>query len=300
MIRLNDEETNELRRIAKNVNQKIRRASKRGEKNLPNLVSVRDLKAQFVNKKDLKREMEQLKGMLNNKEALKRHQTKDGSISNWRFEYIKANLRSTKNYINKEIERQHQILSDYPDHLYAIKEKVNKLEHERDVINQELDKLSAQELRTVGTVVDRYKRRNLKTIAGRNYFMKNLDALLHARGLDLDERRKIAEKINELTNEEFEEFYERHDIVSEIMTTIDSYEEDKLTDKERFELAEKALEDDKNIENNMKKFEKNVDSYTEEAQNIVKGLVFDASEQEWITKEEYERRVMKGLRKGTF
>lgn len=301
MIRLNDEETQELRRVAKNVNQKIRRASKRGQKDLPNLVSVRDLKAQFVNKKDLKKEVEQLKGMLNNKEALRRHQTKEGTISNWRFDYIKANLRSTKKYINREIERQRFILKDYPDHLYAIREKINKLIDERDVINQELDTLSAQQLRTVGTVVDRYKRRNLKTIAGRNYFMKNLDALLQARGMGLDERRRIKDKLDEMTNEEFEEFYERHDIVSEIMSSIDSYEEDKLSDKDRFELAEKALEDE-NLSQSMDEFEKNADTYIKEAKQKVKetDLLFDASTQEWVSKDEYEKRVFKGIRKGTF
>lgn len=300
MIRLNDEETQELRRLAKNVNQKIRRASRRGEKNLPNLVSVRDLRAQFVNKRDLKKEMEQLKGMLNNKQALRKHQTKDGTISNWRFDYIKSNLRSTKNYIDKEIKRQEFILKDYPDHLYAIREKIEKLEDEKRVINQQLDQLTAQQLRTVGTVVDRYKRRNLKTIAGRNYFMRNLDSLLHARGLDLEERKEIFEKLNELTNEEFEEFYERHDIVSEIMVTIDSYEEDRLSDKARLEIAEQALEDDKNTVENMKVFEKNVDKYVDEAQNIVAGMIWNATDQKWMTKEEYKRAIKRGLKKGTF
>lgn len=301
MIKLNDEESQELRRIAKNVNQKIRRASKRGQKDLPNLVSVRDLKAQFVNKKDLKRELTQLKGMLNNKEALRRHQTKDGSISNWRFNYIKANLRSTKKYINREIERQRLILKDYPTHLYGIRAKIEKLEDEREIINQELDNLSAQQLRTVGTVVDRYKRRNLKTIAGRNYFMKNLDSLLQARGMRLDERRKIKDKLDEMTNEEFEEFYERHDIVSEIMSSIDSYEEDRLSEKERFERAEKALEDE-NTAKNMEVFEKNFDKYIDEAKEKVKetDMLFDASKQEWVTPEEYKKQVMKGIRKGKF
>ena len=299
MIRLNDEETNELRRIAKSVNQKIRRASKRGEKDLPNLVSVRDLKAQFVNKKDLKREMEQLKGMLNNKEALKRYQTKDGTISNWRFDYIKSNLRATKNYIDKEIARQKFIYKDYKDHYYAINWKINKLIDEKDIINQELDKLTAQDLRTIGTVVDRYKRRNLKTTAGRNYFMKNLDALLQARGIKLDKRKQMFEKLNDLTNEEFEEFYDRHDIVSEIMVAIDSYEQDQLTNKERLELAEKALEDE-NTAKNMELFEENMDEYISESKKAISNMVFDASRQEWVTKQQYQRRIKKGIRKGTF
>lgn len=301
MIKLNDEELQDLRKLAKNVNQKIRRASKRGEKDLPDLVSVRDLKAQFTNKKDLKREMSQLRKILNNKEALRRHKTQDGSISNWRFDYIKSNLRSTKKWIDREIERQRFIYKDYDDHFYSIKWKVYKLIDERDIINQELDKLSAQQLRTVGTVVDRYKRRNLKTIAGRNYFMRNLDSLLQARGTSLTERKKIKDKLDTMSNEEFEEFYERHDIVSEIMSAIDSYEEDKLTAKERFEIAEKALEDE-NMAKNMELLEENLDEYITESKEGVKQLdmLFDASRQKWITKEQYEDEIMKGIARGRF
>ena len=294
MIKLNDEEIQHLRRVAKSVNQKIRRASKRGEKDLPDYMSVRDLRAQFTTKEDLKNEISQFEKMLNNKEALRRRATKEGTISNWRFEYIQDNLQATREHIDREIKRQKIILKDYDqENYFAINEKIYKMEQERDIINQELDKLTAQELRSAGKVVDRYKRRMLKTIAGRKYFMRNLDALLHAQGKSAKEREKIYRKLNRLTNEEFEEMYERHDIISSIMVSIDSLDDDELTNEERFERAEKALEDE-NVLKELELFESDVGDYIKEAKQVVKDnqLLFDASQQQYVTFDEYEKQAL--------
>lgn len=290
MIKLNDEENQRLRRVVKSANQKIRRAAKRGEKDLPNLFSVRQLKAQFTTKTDLKREVKEISRIINNKEALQRRATKEGTISNWRFDYIKRNQVATLKWINREIEKQKLILKDYPEHFYAIREKLNKLQDERDIIRINLDNLSADKLRTVGTVVDRFKRQNLRTLAGRTYFMKNLDSLLAARTVPKKERDKIMRKLENLTNDEFEEMYNRHDIISDIMTYIDSPSGGEgLSDKERFKQAEEALKEQR-AKDELDLFHENFDDYVKEAKDVVKqnNKIFDASRQKWISEEEYK------------
>lgn len=275
----------EIRRTVKNFNQKIKRAESRGEKGLPDLRSVRDLKAQFTTKQDMKKELAQLSRMLNNKQALQRVRTKEGTISNWEYDYIVDNLRATKKWVNRELEKARYRVKDYPDHLYAIREDVLKLEAERDYLDRNIKSLSARELRTVGAIEGRMKRANLKTVTGRKHFMKTLDSILTARGMKIKDRQRIYDKLNDLSNEEYMELYKRHDIISTIMG--------RYVPKDQIEIYE-TLAEDEEVGELVKEFNDNLDEYIVEAKQKVaetNSMMFDASEQRYVTKEEYKAKI---------
>ena len=257
----------EIYRTIKSFNQKVLRAERRGQKNLPELRSVREFKAQFKTKEDAKRELKQYRALLNNKEALQKRQTMEGTITNWEFDYIVNNLRATNKWIDREINKARIRYQDYPTHLYAIREDVNVLMHEKYIINRELNKLTARELKVVAGTIDKYKRRNVKISAGREYFMKNLDSLLTAKGVMKESRAKIYKKLDRLSNDQFFEFYKRHDIVSDVMIMIpsDPLNEDNIDRKKK---AKEAVSDD--ITNQqLDDFMENVDSYVEEAKSAI-------------------------------
>ena len=278
----------DIRRTIKNFNQKIRRAERRGEKGLPELRSVREFKAQFATKNDAKRELSQLKTLLNNKEALERHRTKDGTISNWEFDYIVDNLRATDKWLNREIEKARERYKDYPDHLYAIREDINRLMDEKQIINRDLAQLTARELKTVSATIDNYKRRNIKISAGREYFMRNLDTLLQAKGLPKSQRNKMYAKIDKLTNDQFLEFYKRHDIVSDIMIMIPSDPANDNNTKERKKIAKEVVSDDISSEA-LDEFANSLDDYIEETKTTVDhtGQVITNNKGEKISYEEF-------------
>lgn len=263
MVKFSADLNAEARRVVKSFNQKIRRAEARGQKGLPQLRSVRELKAQFATEHDLKREIGLLKTMLNNKQALQRKVTKDGTISNWEYEYIAKNLKATKAWVERSIEKEEKRLAQYPEHLYAIRADIHKLEAEKEIINRNLNKLSARELKTVGTVVSRMKRENLKTRAGRVYFTDNLNFLMRASGIPNEKRKEVLDKVKSLTNDQFLQMYKNHDIVAEIMSKLPSPEKEEF--ETRSELAKKIVSTDDDIVETIHSFADNVDEFVEEA-----------------------------------
>lgn len=279
-IRFDPDFNYEIDRTVRSFNQKVRRAQRRGEKNLPKLRHVTELKSQFTTRTDMKRELGELKKMLNNKEALRRHQTKDGSITNWEYDYIVNNLRSTEKWIDRELEKARDRFKKYPDHLYAIRADVKTLEQEKRVITSELDKLTAAQLKVVGGTIDRYKHRNVKIAAGRSHFMRNLDFLLTAKGTPTSTKKSIFKKLDSLSNDQFNDLYNTHDVISEVMIMIPSLPDSK--NEEKMAEFEVANESTREILDN---FENGIDYYIDE----VKGdVIFDASTQQYIPKKQYE------------
>lgn len=274
--RFNDELNADIRRTLRNAIQKVRRAEKRGEKGLPTIPMVREFKAMYATEQDAKRELAQYRTILNNKEALKRHRTKDGTISNWEFDYIANNLKDTKKWVTRELFKARERLKAYPDYLIATKADISKLEDELSILSRDIDNLTAQELKVVSGVIGRNKRKDLKTRTGRTYFMRNLDYLLTAKGMNKTARKEIASKINELSNEEFLELYKTHDIISEVMISIPSDPKNDLQDAEQAynqEGVKEAIED----------FVDNLDGY-----------IFDATTQAEITNKEFLAKIKSG------
>lgn len=283
MAKFNSNLNADIRRTIKSFNQKIKRAEQRGEKGLPELRSVREFKQQYATEKDAKRELAQLRGLLNNKQALERHRTKEGTISNWEYDYIVKNLTATKRWVDRELEKARLRVKDYPEHLYAIREDVLRLEDEKAYLERDIKNLTARELKTVGAIERRMKRAELKTITGRKYFMETLDSLLTAQGMRKGERQKIYEKLNSLTNDEFLEMYKTNDIVSTIMSYYRPNDET-------------IIAQDKEIEESVKNFKNNLDENIQAAKENVKktDLILNKSTGEYITKEKYLKMIKSG------
>lgn len=290
MARFNADFNDEIRRTIKSFNQKIRRAERRGEKGLPELRSVREFKQQYATEKDAKRELAQLRGLLNNKQALARYRTKEGTISNWEFDYIVKNLAETKRWVDRELEKARLRVKDYPEHLYAIREDVLRLEDEKAYLERDIRNLTARELKTVGAIERRMKRANLKNITGRKFFMDTLDNLLTARGMSKTERKKIYSKLDSLSNDEFLELYKTHDIVGTIMGYYIPADMDG-----RVQILEDLSQDDE-VEEIISDFNSNLDEYISEAKDSVKktDLLLNKGTGKYVTKKEFEKYIKGG------
>ena len=213
--RFSPEFNQEARRIVKGFNQRVRRAEARGMKNLPQLTSMRELKARFSTEKDLKRELGWLKQMTSNKEALGRHFLGEGSITNWEFNYIKENLQGTKRFYDKQLELARQRYKDNPFD-YGIKQQVLDLEERRDYLNRNLSKLSYSELRTFRKYITAYKDANRKD---QNYYdsiLGALDDVLAQSGIDESVVGEIRDKIANMDKDVFLEMYRTHDIIGDL------------------------------------------------------------------------------------
>lgn len=290
MAKFNSNLNADIRRTIKSFNQKIKRAEKRGEKGLPELRSVREFKQQYATEKDAKRELAQLRGLLNNKQALARHRTKEGTISNWEYDYIVKNLTDTKRWVDRELEKARLRVKDYPEHLYAIREDVLRLEDEKAYLERDIRNLTARELKTVGAIERRMKRANLKNITARKFFMQTLDNLLTTRGMRKSERKNIYSKLESLSNDEFLELYKTHDIVGTIMGYYVPADADG-----RVEILEDLAQDEE-VEEIISDFNSNLDEYISEAKDSVKktDLLLNKSTGQYVTKEEFKKYIKGG------
>ena len=265
--RYSEDTNNELYRVVKSFNQRVRRHERRGEKHLPDIISVSKLKGSFRTEKDLKNEIAQYKTLLNNKQAFLRYNATEGSITNWEFDYIVKNLKTTQQHVNREIIKETERLKSQKERKNVIKDRLRTLQHEREIVNRNINSLTAKELKVVSGTIDRFKHFNLRVQAGRNYFMRNLDYLLGAKGLSLEDRKRIYEKLDNMTNEEFDEFYKKHDVISEVMITIPSLP--SSTDERK--KAEEAVEQEHTSEL-LDEFEKSLDKNIEKVKEDVKSF----------------------------
>ncbi len=287
MARFDADFNYDINRTIKSFNQKVKRAEKRGEKGLPALRSVKEFKAQFTTKEDAKKELSYLKLMLNNKKALERKRTAEGTISNWEYDYIIRNLQETKRWVARELEKARIRVKDYPDHLYAMREDVLKLESEKAYLERDIANLTARELQTVQAIERRMKRSDLRTITGRKHFMDSLDSLLTARGMKKKDRTSIYQKLNTLTNEEFLEFYKTNDVVGTIMGYYIPSDNERILED---------LTKDNDIEEIINDFNQDLDEKILTAKDNVKKIntLVEAGTGKVYTKEEYMKKIKSG------
>lgn len=209
----------EARKVVRAFNQRIRRAEARGMRNLPETTSMRELKARFTTEQDMKKELNQLRKMIGNKEALGRHFLGEGSITNWEFNYLKDNLKEVKDFYNVQLKMAKARYKADP-HDYGLKQQIYNLEARRDYLNRDLNNLTYSELKTFRKYTKLYKDYNRRDINYFDQYLKALDELMQQSGVDRATVKSIKKKINSLPPEVFIEMYRRHDVIDEVFREL--------------------------------------------------------------------------------
>lgn len=94
--------------------------------------------------------------------------------------------------------------------------------------------------------------------------MDNLNFLLRASGMPNTTRKEVAEKLNQLTNEQFLQLYKNHDIIADIMSKLPSDPKREMED-DRMEQAKLIVSTDDDIIEELNSFVDNIDDFVEEA-----------------------------------
>lgn len=293
MKKFSKEFNTDIEKTINAVQKKLKRAKERGEGRLPNIPSVHIFKQMFKTEAEAKVELARYKQLLDSETGLKRHKTKEGTITEWEYNYLKDARRATNIYLDREIQKARLRYKDYPPTLYSVRAEMNLLTKKKEVLNRDLRNMTAEQFMTMRGVVYEYKHRNVKDLAGRVYFMKNLDSLLTATGMRKTERKIIYDKIDNLSIEEFKELYTRHDVIEDIMLTIPSLEDDDDFDREQ--VAEDAIKV-QSVQDQLELFTENLDKYIAEIKNTLANPFLNESPVEGknkMDKDEWETLVKK-------
>ena len=236
----------EIRRTVKSFNQRIIRAERRGMKNLPSRTSVKQLKARYTTKQDLKRELNLLRKINQDPEAMTRKKLGDTWIINWEYGYLKEKLADVKDFYNVMIEMAKDRYKDNPDDIGLRDEYIN-LEERVKLLDRNLDDLSYSDLRSLRGYINKYETYGTRDNDYFDTYLSALNALLESSNLDADTIQQIKDKFNALTPQELAELVRRHDVISDVFKYVKSPDEsfaaqvERARRKREYNSLEKAL-----------------------------------------------------------
>ena len=263
------------RRVVKSFNQRVMRAEKRGLKNLPNLRSVRELKAMFTTEADLKKELASLREFNENRNALDQKLLgEDARLTNWEFNYIRDNLDELKEYYDREIQKARNRYKNEPFDM-AIRDDVLNLEQRRQYLNRNLLELSKSELATFRKYLSQFKGRNRTDVNFYDYYFEAFDFLARVSGVEKRKINYVKDRINSLTPEQFYDFYKQHTEMKNILDYVPSPERakyySKLRDYEQQRKDDMAAEmgiDAKEVREKVDYVVEHVDEWVNQAKGI--------------------------------
>lgn len=253
--RFSPEFNKQAQRIVKSARQRIRRAEQRGMKNLPEIPTLRQLKARNQTQTDLKKELAYLRKLNTDKDALQRHFLGEGAIINWEFNYIKDNLKDVKVFYDVQIKMARARVKADP-HDYGLKQQLATLEDRRNYLNRDINNLSYSGLKTFRKYLSGYKNYTRRDINYYDKYLKSLDMLMKQSGVDSDTIKRIRDKVAKMPRQVFIEMYRRHDVVDELFQIDPSpdkpeHAEDLLSPEDRAiyerQEAERHARFDQNI-----------------------------------------------------
>lgn len=215
-IRYDSRLQSDLYRTVSNFNAKVNRLKKldRGL-HLPENVSVRELKNKYTNRKDLKREIENLK--LFSTRGIEESVTTSGGVtlSKYELEITKRKSRQVKSYLTREIKRRERtkiktfgITEDVTQAEIGERSYIN-LKAKRKALDVNFGLLSAKGFEGFVNLLD-------ATISQRNYqlnqFQYNwaneiLMPVAYMSGYDMSKLETVVKKISALKPEQFYKLY---------------------------------------------------------------------------------------------
>lgn len=205
----------EISRVVKNFNQKRNRAIKRGYHFLPPALTVKELKSRYDNRKQLNRELSQLKRFnRQGDKALKVVETSGGAKAiKWEYDYLKSNLRYAKEFYERELEDAMKL--DTPM-LVAKSEFINNLKAKRDYLDLELAELNQSQFKTFKATINEYLYANERNMKGYRAWMNEVELIMRNLGYDNKTIDKFFEGFDQLTPRQFLTMYRQSALISRL------------------------------------------------------------------------------------
>ena len=246
------------RRIVKSYNQKLARAKNRGLSYLPEKQSLREIRMQFPNRKDMQNYLNQLKSFNNmGKSAFDIIETKGGGkLSRYQFSVMKSSLKDTKDFYDEQIAEAEKIFGNDP-YSIAKRDYVLNLKAKREYLSRDIMSLDQSGLRTFQKYIDYSNNFERLNALGYHNFLSGVTDIMGKLDIDKETIDAIYDKISELTPAQFFKMYHDDDTIDRIYDLIPSPEHGKgiinTNDKDAKEVIDKFIANIDSIIENAKK-----------------------------------------------
>lgn len=224
-IRFDADYNAEIKRIVYNFNRKRNRAIKKGipKKFLPDKVFVSDLKISFTNKRDLNRELENLQRFneLGSSAFAVVETLGGGRTSKYQFEYIKNNLKATREFYDRQIEEVKEIIS-LDKHNHSLDSYLLTLMNHRQTLDLDVNTLTDSQLKSVNKYINKSKNYVQHQIRGYRGFLSVVETVMRILDYSDETINTFFDKMSELSPSEFLKMYRHSDTIAKIYDLIPS------------------------------------------------------------------------------
>lgn len=212
-IRFTPEYNKEIRRVVRNFNRKRNDAVRKGIKNVPEALSVTELKSRYSNRRQLNRELTSLK-RFSDDNALRVIETSGGAKAiKWEYDYLKKNIRYAKAFFDRQIA---EALSIDTTLRVTQAEYVNNLKAKRDYLDLELSELTPAQFRTVRKTINDYMYDYERKSSSYRSWMNEVEIIMRNLGYDNKTIDKFFEGFDNLTPQQFLRMYQQSALISRI------------------------------------------------------------------------------------
>lgn len=202
-----------INKIVRNFNAKRNRAVRKGITNVPDPVSVSELKMRYDNKTQLNREL-RLLANFGKRDALKEVETAGGVKSiKWELDYLKANLKYAKRFFDREIQDAKYL--DTPLKVTQA-EYLNNLRSKRDFLDLELSQLNQGDFQTFKKTINDYVFANERNIQSYRNFLTEVETIMRYLGYDNNSIDRFFDGFEKLSPRQFIRMYQQSPIISRI------------------------------------------------------------------------------------
>lgn len=215
----------EIARVVKNFNQKISRLEKLGRENLPEKISIKDLKSNVYSSSDLKRELNKLKrfSMRGAEDVLTGYGT---PITKWEKRNIGIQVRTAKAKITRQLKnmgipkeswattkRKIQVGKQATDTAQTLINQYQNLSV-KNILNQKTKSSREEKLRTLEKIGYRYSNRAVFVL--QQSLLEMIDKLVVSKE-EKKTKEKLKDKIKKLSINELKKLYYNYDEINDVI-----------------------------------------------------------------------------------
>lgn len=220
-IRFTPEYTDYVNEQVRNYNRRVRSANKEGKipkKYLPNTVSLRAIKKNYTNRKDLNRELENL-AMFNRESARQLKQVGEKIFTKYDLDLIKKQKNPTIQYFQQLYNMlEPKIEKGY----YAEKERVDLIKEYLGILKKDERSLEGEDIEIIQSAIDQYRNSFIKQGAGYRGFLSEVEWVMKNVGIEKSERDRFFRKLEEVDQDQFFRMYNTSDLIERVYELADS------------------------------------------------------------------------------